>query len=138
MIKGPLALSLGLFLALLGAGGAWMGMTTLAGALDASRRAEAIAERLSGGFDPVYQVSWVSHKCEGFAGKWIPGPLSATLCPARIEIWRGGDRRKALEKVAEHRGGIALRLIEERGPLENDLPILWNPEIKKGRGRLWH
>lgn len=137
-MKDHLALSLGALLALASAGAFYMSFEALSGALDASTRAEAIAVRVSSGFDPIYQVTWIEHKCPGIIGRWIPGAVKPALCPPYIEVWRTGSEEKALKKISKHKDSLGLRLIEERGPLEKDLPISWEPEIKKGKRRLWH
>ena len=136
-MKANLALSLGAFLALASLGAFYMSFQALSGALDASQRAEAIAERVSSGFNPIYQVTWIEHKCSGVMGRWIPGAIMPALCPPYIEVWRTGSREKAIGKVSDRRGSPGLRLIEERGPLEKDLRISWEPEIKKAKRGLW-
>lgn len=129
-IKEGMVLSVGLFLALVGCGGFWMSMQALGGAMEASDLSQRIASRIAAGFDPIYQVMWIEHECKGVFSKVREAAFPA-MCPPVIHIWRSGSWDKSIRKVESKHGQIGLRLIEERGPLEKELSIYWEPEIKK-------
>jgi len=123
-------LSIGMFLSLIGAMALWMAMEIAVGSLAASTLAQETAAKIEGGAEPVYAVNWIEYICPGMAGGFMPTGLRPMACPAKVRVWRSSSKKRAVARVSKLRGSPGLMLLRERGPLEKELPIIWEPGIK--------